>query len=44
VIVGFAGQMVAYNVFNSVLDVDLDERLLPIKGRFEPETWRAKNK
>jgi hypothetical protein len=44
VLVGFAGQMIATNIFNSVLDVDVDERLLPIRGEFEPETWRAKNK
>jgi hypothetical protein len=43
VIVGFAGEMIMYNVFNSILDVDVDERLLPIKDAFEPETWRAKN-
>ena len=40
IIVGFAAQMQATNNFNSVLRVDLDERLLPLKGDFEPATWR----
>ncbi|WP_312348803.1 hypothetical protein [Actinomyces sp.] len=31
VIVGFAGQMIATNTFNSVLQVDLDGRLLPLR-------------
>ncbi|MDR2163343.1 MAG: hypothetical protein LBO70_05305 [Clostridiales Family XIII bacterium] len=44
VIVGFAGEMIMYNVFNSILDVDVDDRLLPIKGEFKPETWREKDK
>jgi alkylhydroperoxidase family enzyme len=42
VLVGFAGQMIATNIFNSVLDVDPDERFVPIIDEFEPETWRAK--
>lgn len=40
VIVGFAAQMQATNNFNSVLRVDVDERLLPIKDKFHPVTWR----
>ena len=40
IIVGFAAQMIATNNFNSVLHIDLDERLLPIKGEFKPATWR----
>lgn len=40
VIVGFAGQMIATNNFNSVLQIDVDERLLPIKDEFRPATWR----
>ena len=39
-IVGFASQMQATNNFNSVLGVDVDERLLPIKEKFKPATWR----
>lgn len=39
-IVGFAAQMQATNNFNSVLRVDVDERLLPIKDKFHPVTWR----
>lgn len=39
-IVGFASQMQATNNFNSVLGVDIDERLLPIKDQFKPATWR----
>ena len=39
-IVGFAGQMIATNNFNSVLKIDVDERLLPIKDEFKPATWR----
>lgn len=39
-IVGFAGQMIATNNFNSVLKIDVDERLLPIKDEFQPATWR----
>jgi hypothetical protein len=42
VLVGFAGQMIATNIFNSVLEVDPDERFVPIIGEFEPETWRVK--
>ena len=33
-------QMQATNNFNSVLGVDVDERLLPIKEKFKPATWR----
>ena len=40
VLVGFAIQMQATNNFNSVLHVDVDERLLPLKGLFNPATWR----
>lgn len=40
VIVGFATQMQATNNFNSVLRVDVDERLLPIRDKFHPVTWR----
>jgi hypothetical protein len=43
VLVGFAGQMIATNIFNSVLEVDPDEKFLPIVGEFEPETWRTKS-
>jgi alkylhydroperoxidase family enzyme len=39
-IVGFAAQMIATNNFNSVLQIDVDERLLPIKDEFKPATWR----
>ena len=39
-IVGFAAQMQATNNFNSVLGVDVDERLLPLKDKFHPATWR----
>ena len=39
-IVGFAAQMQATNNFNSVLGVDIDKRLLPIKDKFHPVTWR----
>ena len=39
-IVGFAAQMIATNNFNSVLKIDVDERLLPIQGEFKPATWR----
>lgn len=39
-IVGFAAQMQATNNFNSVLRVDVDERLLPLKEKFHPVTWR----
>lgn len=41
VIVGFAGQMIATNNFNSVFKIDVDERLLPIKDEFKPATWRS---
>lgn len=40
VIVGFAGQMIATNNFNSVLQIDVDKRLLPIIDEFKPTTWR----
>ncbi len=43
VLVGFAGQMIATNNFNSVLRVDVDQRLVPLLPEFEPETWRKKN-
>lgn len=39
-IVGFATQMIATNNFNSVLKIDVDERLLPIQDEFKPATWR----
>lgn len=40
VIVGFAGQMIATNNFNSVLKIDVDQRLWPIQDQFKPATWR----
>ena len=40
IIVGFAAQMQATNNFNSVLGVDVDKRLLPLKDEFKPATWR----
>ena len=40
VIVGFGAQMQATNNFNSVLGVDLDKRLLPVKEEFKAPTWR----
>ncbi len=39
-IVGFACQMIATNNFNSVMRIDVDERLIPIKDEFKPATWR----
>ena len=39
-IVGYAGQMIATNNFNSVLKIDVDKRLLPLKDQFKPATWR----
>ena len=39
-IVGFAGQMIATNNFNSILKIDVDQRLLPIINEFKPATWR----
>ena len=39
-IVGFACQMIATNNFNSVMKIDVDERLIPIKDEFKPATWR----
>ena len=41
-IVGFAGQMVATNNFNSAIGLELDGRLLPLRGYFKPEPWRAR--
>ena len=41
-IVGFAGQMIATNNFNSVLQIDVDARLTPIINEFTPATWRKK--
>ena len=41
VIVGFAGQMIATNNFNSVFKIDVDKRLLPLVQEFKPDTWRA---
>ncbi len=40
IIVGFGAQMQATNNFNSVLGVDVDARLLPLKDQFKPATWR----
>ncbi|KFI92825.1 putative transmembrane protein [Bifidobacterium saguini DSM 23967] len=40
VLVGFAGQMIAGNTFNSVLHVDVDGRLKPLEHTFVPQTWR----
>lgn len=40
VIVGYAGQMIATNNFNSVLKIDVDKRLIPIINEFHPATWR----
>ena len=40
VIVGYAGQMIATNNFNSVLKIDVDQRLIPIINEFHPATWR----
>ncbi len=40
VVVGFAGQMIATNNFNSVLQIDVDKRLIPIVNEFKPATWR----
>lgn len=40
VIVGFGGQMIATNNFNSVFKIDVDQRLIPIKDEFKPATWR----
>ena len=40
VMVGFAGQMIATNNFNSVFKIDVDQRLLPLLGDFKPATWR----
>ena len=40
-VVGFACQMIATNNFNSVLQIDVDQRLLSVQGDFKPPTWRA---
>ena len=40
VIVGFAGQMIATNNFNSVLKIDVDQRLVPIIDEFTPCFFR----
>ena len=40
IIVGFGVQMQATNNFNSVLGVDVDQRLLPLKELFKPAAWR----
>ena len=37
---GFAGQMIATNNFYSVLQIDVDKRLIPIIYEFKPATWR----
>ena len=39
-IVGFICQMMATNNFNSILDVPLDDRLLPLQDKFQPAEWR----
>ncbi len=39
-IVGYAGQMIATNNFNSVLKIDVDKRLIPIINDFKPAAWR----
>ena len=41
-IVGFAGQMVATNDFNSAIGVELDQRLLPLRSDFNRPTWRQR--
>jgi alkylhydroperoxidase family enzyme len=43
VLVGFAAQMIATNIFNSVFEIDVDDRLLKDVSDFEPETWRQAN-
>jgi len=40
VIVGFVGQMIATNNFNSVLKIDVDESLIPFVEDFVPVVWR----
>ena len=40
IIVGFGAQMQATNNSNSVLGVDVDKRLLPLRDQFKPATWR----
>lgn len=40
VIVGFGAQMIATNNFNSVLKIDVDQRLVPIQNEFRPAKWR----
>jgi len=39
-IVGFICQMMATNNFNSILQIPLDERLLPLQDKFQPVDWR----
>jgi len=39
-IVGFMCQMMATNNFNSILDIALDDRLLPLQDKFQPADWR----
>ncbi|MFF2483925.1 carboxymuconolactone decarboxylase family protein [Paenibacillus sp. NPDC058071] len=41
-IIGFAGQMIATNNFNSILKIDIDQSLLPLQGDFKPAVWRTK--
>lgn len=43
VIVGFAAQMIATNNFNSVLKIDVDQRLVPLQDQFKPATWRKQS-
>lgn len=43
-VVGFGAQMIATNNFNSVLQINIDDRLLPIKDQFKPATWRNSSK
>ena len=43
-IIGFAGQMVATNDFNSAIGINLDDRLLPLQPEFKPSNWRTRNK
>ena len=39
-IVGFICQMMATNNFNSILKIQLDDRLLPLQDKFQPVDWR----
>lgn len=41
-LVAFAGFMIAYNAFNCVMDIDVDEKLIPYRQEFKNETWRDK--